>query len=572
MSGLNDNYFSGYEKFDGSNYDSFRDAQTNLELKKVISSVPPLMQNEEKTFSKILEDLQGNILRHHHRNFCRHYFIRFSNEKDKIIEALEWIHRIAKEGFITSAERQFENLDGPFCGFYLTRAGYTALGLSRKAPSFDLPFSRGMKKSMPDLWENGGDVLDKKICYVNDKGEAEDTHAMLLLASDKPDFSDLDDTLKIGNSDWCKVLVQEGLLKKKPLDPKYQWVDENGKVLDGNGNEVANKKTMAIEWFGFREGISQPLFFPERQNLKTFFEEDLSPLSVVLVKDPGSINWFSTGSFLAILKLEQDVKGFNENVEIVRSSFSETPGPLIGVAEEKFDKERQLAEAYILGRFRDGTPVTLFNEAKNNQEKFPENRFNYSNHFVVKRERDGKLKALNDENAARCPFFSHIRKVNPRSEEENRLIVRRGMLYDDRYYDPDEPGVHRGIKEMISWKDWDKDNNLAPSENIGMLFMSFQSSLEEQFEYIFRNWSQSPEQLKRRTGVDMLAPGADKNSPKNNWFVPNIWNSKDDNDKTKLSTEKISSCVRFKGGEYFFAPSITALIQMKGNSNIRRPR
>ncbi|MBK6904526.1 MAG: hypothetical protein IPH04_17420 [Saprospirales bacterium] len=578
MSGLNDNTYYNDEEagyFDPNSYNEALDRLTGAHFRKLISSTPPLLQYDNEGFSKILEDLQGNILRHHHKHFSRSYFIHF--DPQYIAMALDWLSNISKN--ITTAKVQFDAVSSGepsyFCGFYLTSSGYRALGLNHLAPSYlaHRSFSDGMETSYPSLFGKDGEgrkVYDEGIFVKAENGERLDTHAMLLIASDKLDFSDVSEDLKIDNPQWGKVAIQKGLMKKRPLDSQYKWVGENGEVLGEEG-----KKTMAVEWFGFRDGISQPLFFPEIQKIQSFSKSDLSPLRVALIKDPGSPKWNSAGSFLTVLKMEQDVTAFSEIVEKVRSTFSEIKiKPKDADLEQgketygDYIKDKELAEAYIMGRFRDGTPVTLSNQAKNNLEKHPENQFGYSDRFISR-----KNSAFNDESGTRCPFFAHIRKMNPRNEEK-RLIVRRGMLYDDRVDSALSKAKKNidgsfDIKEVISWEDWGPGNP-EPSKGLGMLFMSFQSSLEQQFEHIMKEWAQSPSGFGKNTGVDMLTTSEEmqKNSF---WFVPKTWNAENEKDKTLVPQQAMPAPVRFKGGEYFFAPSLTFLQRVKLNSSINIP-
>ncbi|MBK7337241.1 MAG: hypothetical protein IPJ00_14225 [Saprospirales bacterium] len=139
---------------------------------------------------------------------------------------------------ITTAKVQFDAVSSGepsyFCGFYLTSSGYRALGLNHLAPSYPAhrSFSDGMETSYPSLFGKDGEgrkVYDEGIFVKAENGERLGTHAMLLIASDKLDFSDVSEDLKIDNPQWGKVAIQKGLMKKRPLDSQYKWVSENGK-------------------------------------------------------------------------------------------------------------------------------------------------------------------------------------------------------------------------------------------------------------------------------------------------------------------------------------------------------
>src|SRR4028118_584300 len=76
-----------------------------------------------------------------------------------------------------------------------------------------------------------------------------------------------------------------------------------------------------IEHFGFRDGVSQPLFLKrdidkEREHSDFSNWDPRAPLNLVLFKDPlGDRKKESYGSFLVFRKLEQNVKGWNDDVE-----------------------------------------------------------------------------------------------------------------------------------------------------------------------------------------------------------------------------------------------------------------
>jgi len=497
-------------------------------------STPPILELNAEDFSNLLTDLQGNIIRHHNKNFSRYYFIHFKENKGNIEKALNWIRHIAES--ITTAKSQLRATDqpddeknkAPVLGFYLSWKGYERLGLEHLAPpeGNNGAFEKGMAQRIAFDSNIPDDRLHPKS-KVDWETKHLDIHAMLMIASDDPDFSDvtfsqhfrgLDDAIQqISEQGWGSTTMQNGLMKR---------------AVFGKGEEAT---TSAVEWFGFRDGISQPFFFPDKQTVGHFSEDDLSTLRIVLTKDKGGIHWYSAGSFLAFIKLEQDVQVFNTNVEKVTSVISE--------------KDKQLAAAYIMGRFKDGTPVTLSPRPLGNAGKAVQSDFSYSKNYFS----DGEFYA-SDKTGTRCPFASHTRKANPRDGQDTRFLVRRGVLYDDR-------------KSKFDKSDTQFNEAETPAKDVGMLFLSFQASLEQQFEYILKNWLHSVNTGKQATGVD-LATGIGREYDLSRWYIPRTWGTADENDKALITTEEIDPCVRFKGGEYFFAPSISFLKKAKDNSLI----
>jgi len=159
-----------------------------------------------------------------------------------------------------------------------------------------------------------------------------------------------------------------------------------------------------------------------------------------------------------------------------------------------------------------------------------------------------------DKFGMKCPWPAHIRKMNPRGDrvvaekdetlpwatlmtmqremERQFLVTRRGMPYDDR----------------------------AARRGVGLLFMSFQASIHDQFSVLQKAWANSANHARLGTGLDPLighAKSGDVQAQK--W--PKTWGG----DKaTQEESFPFGGCVTFKGGEFFFAPSIAFLDSLCG--------
>lgn len=493
---------------------------------------------QAKEFTALLSDLQANILAHHRKKFSRFYFIRFNDEKvEHLQNAIEWIQNISKH--ITSAKEQFDNPKNPVCCLYLTWKGYCALKLDHLAPSLETnkAFEEGMRNRV--RFDVEKDIFDTHL-YPQDAPDKGIIHAMLMVASDNeheedipnpnstPDVKPLPNLIKSIDEGWAYKAEQKGII----IERKFEvWEDED----KAKKNKKAKNKI--VEWFGFRDGVSQPLFFPDAyKNNKGFEIDSVAPLRIVLTRDKGGQNKYSAGSFLAFLKLEQNVKKFRENVKKVQEKIS--------------GKDPDLAAAYLIGRFYDGTSVFLSKSPENIES--PKNYFDYSKTYIS----NGEIKAKRDEKGIRCPFASHARKANPRDDKEAVFIVRRGVCYDEQLGADNKP-------KPANTK-WDEKD--TPEKDVGLLFMSFQSSLDNQFEYILNNWILSERKGTQRIGIDILAGGLSANHKNPFWFLPKEWGGDDANQM--FNSEEIKPCVKFKGGEYFFAPSISFLKRVGVNSYI----
>ena len=125
----------------------------------------------------------------------------------------------------------------------------------------------------------------------------------------------------------------------------------------------------------------------------------------VLLKDPGTTDTTSFGSLFVFRKLEQAVKNFKTRNSRWRTYLASRD-------------DRELAGAMIVGRFEDGTPVTLSKAARGGK---PPNNFNYSGDAGI-----------------RCPFHGHS-QANPRGTggaepealERKHIMARRGIPFED---------------------------------------------------------------------------------------------------------------------------------------------
>lgn len=103
-----------------------------------------------------------------------------------------------------------------------------------------------------------------------------------------------------------------------------------------------------IEHFGFRDGISQPLFF--KSELEKIGSTDCwdpsAPLGLVLVEEEDLCGNGQSyyGSYCVYRKLEQNVSGFDRAVQELTQQ--------LGLTDE------EQAAALVMGRYRDGKPLS----------------------------------------------------------------------------------------------------------------------------------------------------------------------------------------------------------------------
>jgi len=465
-----------------------------------LNSQTPL-DPEDQDVAPMLNELQGNILKWHGREYTAQIFLRF---KEGAATAVKTFIKGFSECSITSAAKQIkegelyrtEGIVGDLFGnFYLSARGYEYMGFTGNQVPQDPRFLAGMKASQQEL--NDPDLGDWEEWYRGD------IHAMILLA---------DDILPALNRDLRRVLSQ----LREIADV---LTIERGSVLRNNNEDP-------IEHFGYVDGISDPLFLKgdiEKADKSGRDKWDpLASLSLALVPDPNISDDSAFGSYLVFRKLEQNVRGFEMEKERLADA--------LGLKGD--DRER--AGALVVGRFEDGTPMTLHEKA---QDSPGTNNFDYS-----------------EDDGSRCPFHAHLRKTNPRGDsvardrygsrpaaefeaERAHRVVRRGIPYGKREVEPkDSPALEE-----------------LPTGGVGLLFMCFQSDIGNQFEFIQKSFSNDPDFPKRGTGPDPLTGQGP--SQAQDWPVE--WG------QPATAQFDFQRFVTLKGGEYFFAPSISFLKTME---------
>lgn len=460
-----------------------------VNLEQTLAWTKSLAANTPDAIAELgmLNDLQGNILKGHGRHFTLHLFLSF--DKLRAEEARTALRAFGAEA--TSALAQLTaaqvfkatGTSGPrFLSLLLSAQGYRALGLEHAMPDGDA-FTAGMKSRpladpAPQDW---------------DPALAAEVHAMLLIgAASAAELS----ALQIAYEE--RIAATDGALSLLGIDA---------------GKAIFNADHNPIEHFGYVDGRSQPLALQEDVEREArvggigLWDPSI-PLSQLLVRCPGGQFEVSHGSYFVFRKLEQDVRGFKQR-EIDLAETLTGPGERAG--------------ASVVGRFKNGTPVTMspFTNAP-----IPKGDAGLPNNFNYEADADG----------LKCPFGGHIRKTNPRTDtgdSKTHLMARRGISYGTRTDNP--------VDTTLDGK---------PAGGVGLLFMAYQSSLENQFEFTQNLWANNPAFVNGEAGIDPLIGQGPAGSAQR--YPAEYGVSLGD-------PFDFSGFVKMRGGEYFFAPSISFL-------------
>jgi Dyp-type peroxidase family len=243
--------------------------------------------------------------------------------------------------------------------------------------------------------------------------------------------------------------------------------------------------------------------------------------------------WMRDGAFLAFRRLRQDVAAFRRFAAARAAAASQALGRPVSAAE---------VQAWIVGRWPDGTPLVREPAGPNPAVSGDDMAVNFYGFLAAEPDatvvRDGARRAVPgapaDPTGLRCPHFAHVRKVNLRDKPTDKgsslrfRILRRGIPYGPPYVEGEAPGTDRGL-----------------------LFVSYQRSLDNQFLTLNATWMNTagaPEGF----GHDLLV-GQSQSGPRT------AQRTFADGNTVSLRAEAGDVWVVATGGGFFFSPATSVL-------------
>jgi len=457
--------------------------------------------------------LQGNILKPNGRNQHRIILLTFAGS-DVGERAREWLRTLPVTSFRKQLDDAAAYRDGRpsdlFLSVLLSASGFEALGYPADRIPSDPAFRAGMKA----VGSRFGDPAHENW--------------------DEPHRGRIDAVLLLGDDDPTRLASETDRLVAEARGR----IGPQAVLGVDSGQTRRDADQLAREPFGFRDGLSNPLFLDEditraaAGGADRF--DDRALKETVLVPDPNAPGAY--GSYVVVRKLEQNVRRFRNAEHALAAS--------LGLSSA--DAER--AAAMVMGRFRDGTPLASAASPAGDVDGL--NNFNFAD----------------DPRGARCPFHAHVRKANDRGEsvrtgagfgdERLRRIVRRGFTYAD---------------SPISFLGLDVEEDAAlpvdqlPERGLGTMFLGYQSSIRDQFEHILDRFMHNTDYFVPHSGVDALV-GKHQPAPEAGKWA-RTWG-----DAASLMQATFDECVTLRGGEYLYAPSLDALRSVPATASARPSR
>ncbi len=462
--------------------------------------------DQDQDLLAFLADLQANILKGHGRDFTANVFLSFAGMKPgairSLLEKLSYLTTSALDQLRSAEAFKLTGVSGGriVCVF-LSRGAYEKLEAPAGQTPADPAFQGGMRQrgGLPEITFGGGIT----VAGLNDPPPADwekagpwapahaSPDAMILIADDD------EDKVTAGAQAVQRIINGSGAVQLGIDRGLAQRRKQTGGDPKGEG----------IEHFGYVDGRSQPLFLAEdlAKESQAHWNATFKP-SQFIVADPAGCTPVSAGSYFVYRKLEQDVKAFKEDEEALDKAFAKPIGERAG--------------ALVVGRYEDGTPVSLGVDPTAGN---PINDFNYQGAA-------GKL----------CPARAHIRKLNPRTIpdddfERRRIMARRGITY--------------GLRAP---RDDDGDFSDEPTGGVGLIFMAYMADISEQFEFTQAAWANNAAFPNPGAGVDVVL--SQRPNPAGGSEIQ--W---DDERSGQTASFDFKTRVKLVGGDYFYAPPVSFL-------------
>jgi Dyp-type peroxidase family len=442
-------------------------------------------------------EIQGNVLYAYGDRFpfARYVLLRVTHRAQARAILRGWINEITFGRRPWDASAHGESADGrdapppptvrdrPHVNLAFTFAGLHALGVPDEfLYAFPKDFRDGARARSEDNGDVGASSADR---WLRGFGTG---HVLLFVHAASGDERDrLVDRLIAGSASCMEVLHNLPAARLRSGQPLTARAEDRDRT-----HNLACDSTLDREHFGFSDGCSQPAiegihddptgsgvyartalrWWRPFRSLESLLE-DLGLKAVQKAWRPIRAGEFilgyanedgslsagpreplgPNGTFMVYRPMSQDVDTFDRYVEDEAERLNFLP---------------ELIRAKMVGRWRDGTPMTLSPERPS--ALIAENR-RRANDFLYQ---DDRIGSETDVDGYACPLGAHVRRSNPRDmlpgggeRTLRHRIIRRGMPY----------GPLDGDGER------------------GLVFVCFSASISSGFEFIQRSWCNSGTEL-----------------------------------------------------------------------------
>jgi Dyp-type peroxidase family len=543
----------------------------------------------DKEPSLAADQIQGNIFPGFNKDFQTLLFLRIANPAAFARWLAEFIPRVATLDWVLGFSRLFKavrtaqkaetgTVRATWINIAFSFAGLEKLetpGLKLKE-FHDEAFRAGLRKRsedgvLGDPVGRGGEG-DPANWVIGGPGREPDV--VLLLAGDERDELDRE-----------VARVVQTLFPRS--DGAGKPVTSGAEILFRQDGATLLGPLRGHEHFGFRDGISQPgvrgklpdgSFLTLNQNPRDINQgkpgQDLLwPGEFVFgypgqnakkdVEDPGTDplenpkrkapEFARNGSFLVFRRLRQDVGTFHRFLKSLGERFKISP---------------DLVGARMVGRWASGAPAVVTaqtddpalaaDDCRNNNFEYgaPEPDDAPTGRPPLPGDCQNVAAPPDDPDGVKVPFAGHIRKAYPRNDTSPEI--------------PDlgekSTQTHRLLRRGIPYGTQSASSPFRPVEDDvdrGLLFLAFQTSIVEQFEFVTQNWVNNPKFKQTGAGFDPIIGQNNEHPNRVRTFQLNL---PDEHQPIETHEEWVIPT----GGGYFFAPSIQGLQDLADFAQAKR--
>ena len=416
-------------------------------------------------------------------------------------------------------------------------------------------------------------------------------HRRDILGDDGPSSPENWDPIWQGNRETREqdvhILISLNARLPQLLEESYQWLLElvkahakgvvilgghrgdDGALLDYQDVKVVmeNGHPTSKEHFGYTDGIGDPVFegapnydLNVHGRGKQMDDGTWAPLATgefllghvdeahEYPPAPQPILLSRNGTYMVYRKLHENVATFDQYLEKHAQSFAVHK-------DLPLDDARELLAAKFVGRWRDnGAPLVKAPD--------PASKAKFDMQFMGA-DQQGEDKLLSDftydddMSGAKCPFSSHIRRINPRASLQMVKGTCPGsMIYNKEAFDT--PGAltnrRRVLRRGLPYGEVkDRSRN---DGNHGIIIMMINADINRQFEFVQQQWINYGNDFQAGSDKEILLGNhsADEKTPSKA-----VLQVDPNSDEAPYFLSKIPRLVETRGGEYFFVPSLTAL-------------
>ena len=466
-------------------------------------------------FTLELEDIQGYIIRAYgNMQYSRFVLLNVKNKA----KAKKWINSIIPELTNASIVAK-EDLPDTCLNLAFAKDGLKALGMSEaNIDTFTPPFKEGM-------------VTPHRQRLLGDIDSSDPEHWLW----GSPEGKEVQILLLVFGKDEQICLTYYEKLKSE--------FESNGLEIQREMDGLTLKDNK--EHFGFRDGIAQPIIKgsgrtgpdyncvnPGEFILGYKNNYEVYPDSPTLEYEQGDINLLQpnparpgykdlgkNGSYLIVRQMQQHVDTF---WSFMKDKTANEDG---SVNEEESIK----LASRMIGRWPSGAPLSKFPD-KDPGGVSDDNDFLY---------------AKDDPTGAKCPFGSHLRRMNPRDNFEQDPVDR-SIILSNR---------HRLIRRARLYGEPIISSPLdhKPKEEVGLYFNCFSADISRQFEFLQYTWSNYPKIKQLYSDPDPII-GVVENPKEGQEQQFTI-----QGEPYNKTIRNLKRFVTIRGGAYFFFPSLTTI-------------